>query len=208
MWVGILALAIGAQAWAAPAQILLIRHAEKPADAKDVNLSPAGYARAQALVGYFQTNPEVTQYGTPAAIYAMGRKDATTSARPIETVTPLAQALGLPVLHPYTKEDTQPLVAEILSKYDGQMVLICWEHDVIQTIASELGVTPAPPKWPGSRYDMTYRIDFSGSAVSSFAILFQMLMPGDSRVVPTGNEPDDIQIADFQNQVSIISQTP
>jgi hypothetical protein len=66
-------------AWATPAQVLIIRHAEKGASGKD--LSSAGDARAQALVGFFENNPEVTQYGTPAAIYAMSNEALAPIAR-------------------------------------------------------------------------------------------------------------------------------
>ena len=37
--------------------LLVVRHAEKPADAGDPGLSPAGQARAKAYATYFHTSP-------------------------------------------------------------------------------------------------------------------------------------------------------
>jgi hypothetical protein len=176
---------IVSSSWATPAQVLIIRHAEKP-DSGD-NLSPQGVARAKAYVEYFQTNPAVLQYGTPVAIYAMqasssdGGQDSDLSLRPVETVTPLAQALGLQVQSQFQKDDVQGLVNDILSNadYDGKMVLICWEHKVIQTIAVQFGVTPTPDAWPGSVFDQVWEIDFSGNQVSNFTEFQEHLMPWD-----------------------------
>jgi hypothetical protein len=169
--------------WATPAQVLLIRHGEKPSTGDD--LSPQGQQRAQAYVHYFETNPEVLEYGTPVAIYAMkastGSDDADFSYRPVETVTPLAQALGLQVQANYEKDDIQPLVSEIMSNpaYEGKMVLICWEHKVIVDIAAQFGVSPTPETWSGSVYDQVWEIDFSGNQVSNFREFSEHLMPWD-----------------------------
>ena len=54
--------------WATPAQVLLIRHGEKLTTGAD--LSPDGQKRAKLLVEYFKTNPDVTKFGKPVAIYA------------------------------------------------------------------------------------------------------------------------------------------
>jgi hypothetical protein len=169
--------------WATPAQVLLIRHGEKPSTGDD--LSPQGQQRAQAYVHYFETNPEVLEYGTPVAIYAMkastGSDDTDFSYRPVETVTPLAQALGLQVQANYEKDDIQPLVSEIMSNpaYEGKMVLICWEHKVIVDIAAQFGVSPTPETWSGSVYDQVWEIDFSGNQVSNFREFSEHLMPWD-----------------------------
>jgi hypothetical protein len=175
--------AMVSSAWAAPAQVLIIRHAEKPATGD--SLSPQGVARAKAYVQYFQTNPAVLQYGTPVAIYAMeassGEEDSDFSYRPVETVTPLAQALELQVQSQYQKDDVADLVNDIMSNpaYEGKMVLICWEHKVIQSIATQFGVSPTPDAWPDSVYDQVWEIDFSGDQVSNFTEFQEHLMPWD-----------------------------
>jgi hypothetical protein len=150
-------------ALAGPAQIIIIRHAEKPATGND--LCPAGVQHAQELVSYFQTDKKVTQYGTPVAIYAMAPSDSDESQRPIETVTPLAKALGLTINKQFAQTDFEPLKAAIMnnSAYDGKMVLICWEHKVIPDLAAALGVSPEPSKWHGSDFTTVYRINFDSN---------------------------------------------
>ena len=153
---------------ATPAQILIIRHGEKPADGNQ--LSVKGWQRAHALVHYFETNPAVTQHGTPVAIYAMKQDGLDGSVRPIQTVTPLAQDLDKDVKTPYLRDDYELLVKEILSdsSLDGKMVLICWEHKVIPDMAHAFGVHPRPNDWDGSDFDTVYEINFSGNQISSF----------------------------------------
>lgn len=172
-------------AWAAPAQVLIIRHAEKPETGDD--LSPEGYKRAEALVPYFESNPAVTRYGTPVAIYAMKPADdgsGDESRRPIETVTPLAQSLGLRIQANYTRKELQPLVDEIMSTpaYDGKMVLICWEHKKIDTLAKDFGVRPKPDAWPDEVFDKVWELDFSAKdgKLTNFREFSQDVMPGDT----------------------------
>ncbi|MDR3606405.1 MAG: histidine phosphatase family protein [Oligoflexia bacterium] len=156
-------------AWATPAQVLIIRHGEKPDSGS--GLSDLGQERAQALVSYFENDTQVTRFGTPAAIYAMAPTNGDTAGlRPVLTVTPLAQALGLSILDSYAQKDVQPLAQDILSKpeYDGKMVLICWEHHMIPAIAAALGVQPQPDAWGKDVYDQVWEIDFTNGQVSNF----------------------------------------
>jgi hypothetical protein len=100
----------------------------------------------------------------------MGQGSADSSNRAVETVTPLAQSLGLKIQDQYKKNDVKALVSEILSssQYDGKMVLICWEHKVITDIAVQFGVSPAPAAWPGDDFSTVYELDFSNGALSKF----------------------------------------
>jgi hypothetical protein len=147
-------------ALASPAQVIMIRHAEK---APGNDLSAQGYQHAQELVPYFESDADVTQYGTPVAIYAMEPSSEDPSNRAVETVTPLAQALNLTVLANYGRDDYQNVVNEVManSSYDGKMVLICWEHTSIPAIAAAFGVSPQPPKWDKDDYMTVFRIDFN-----------------------------------------------
>jgi hypothetical protein len=166
--------------WATPTQVLIIRHGEKPAQGND--LSAKGEERAKALVSYFETSPEVTQYGTPVAIYAMAPDDSEDpSRRPIETVTPLADSLGLKILTPFARDEVKDLADEILSnpKYDGKMVLICWEHKKIDKLTHELGVDPEPDEWPDDVFNQVWEIDYSQGQVSHFRQYSQHVLPGD-----------------------------
>ena len=82
----------------APVKILIMRHAEKPDDPSDPNLSPEGQDRAKALVTWY---PET--FGPPDVIFAAAISKH--SERPIQTVQPLADALGLELLTPYADEN-------------------------------------------------------------------------------------------------------
>ncbi|MDE2489842.1 MAG: histidine phosphatase family protein [Elusimicrobia bacterium] len=165
---------------AGPAQIVIIRHAEKPAQGSD--LSPRGYQRAQALVGLFKTDPDLTRYGAPAAIYAQKPTQDGTQIRPLETVQPLAESLGLTVNTDFRKPDAEGLARTILSdpSLRGKMVLISWEHHMIPAIARALGLTDAPDAWPDAAFDRLWIIDFDGGRPVAFRNLPQRLLPGDS----------------------------
>jgi len=165
---------------AAPAQVILIRHAEKPASGNELNTQ--GFQRAKALVGFFENTPSMTRYGTPVAIYAMAPKDQTGSVRPIQTVTPLADSLGLKINTAYKKDELTLLIGEILNTgaYDGKMVLVCWEHNMIPKIVKGFGWDGAPQSWDGSVFDRAWVLNFTDGAVVSFEDIPQRLLPGDS----------------------------
>ena len=73
-----------------PAQILLLRHAEKPDSATDMGLSTRGQLRAAALAIYLPT-----VFGRPSHLVSAAQsKD---SNRPALTLKPLSEALGIPI---------------------------------------------------------------------------------------------------------------
>lgn len=177
-------------AFAAPAQVILIRHAEKPAEGAE--LSPQGFRRADALVKFFQTNPAVKRYGLPVAIYAAAPKNEDSSVRSIQTVTPLSQAIGVRVDDRFTRGQTNKIVRDLMENpaYDGRMVLICWQHERIVEIAQNLAEyngSPAsvynaiPTEWPAAAFDRAWIVDLSTSGkVTAFKNIPQRLLPGDS----------------------------
>lgn len=145
-----------------PAQIILIRHAEKPADPENPHLSPAGLKRADALVSFITTDPAMTRFGLPVAVFATQTTKHDAGQRTQETVAPLAKALKLPVLTPYLGKDYAALAKQILANpaYAGKTVLICWNHEAIPQLAAALGVLPEPPKWKGKVFDQVYIISY------------------------------------------------
>ena len=167
-------------ALAAPAQVIIIRHAEKPETGNQ--LSPQGFQRAGALVDFFEHAPAVNQHGTPAAIYAMAPKGANGSLRPIQTVTPLADALGLTINKTYLRDQLTALVQDILGNpgYQGKMVLVCWEHNVIPEMVQDFGWTSAPDSWAGEVFDRAWILNFTGDKVTSFQDAPEHVLPGDS----------------------------
>lgn len=181
--------AIAAPALAAPAQVILIRHAEKQLEGNQ--LSEKGFKRAEALVNFFLTAPAVTGHGTPAAIYAAAPKNEDSSIRSIQTVTPLARALGVTVNTGFTRGQAHKLVADIMQnpKYTGRLVLVCWQHghltDIVRELAEYSPYGPAaqvalPDEWPDARFDRAWIIDLYRGRVLSFKDIPQRLLPGDS----------------------------
>jgi hypothetical protein len=147
-----------------PAQIILIRHAEKPDDPANPHLSPAGVKRAQSLVSFIATDPAMRAFGAPAGVFATHETKNDDGQRTQETVTPLAKSLSLPVQAPYLGKDFAMLAKHILANpaYAGKTVIICWNHEEIPQLAAALGVTPEPPKWKGSVFDQVYIIKYHG----------------------------------------------
>ena len=173
----VLALVTPPQA-ARPAQIILFRHAEKPADKTNPHLSAAGMRRARLLVGFLRANPVVNQYGKPVAIFATRTTKDDDGQRTQETVAPAAAALKLRVQTPFLGKDYKQLAKRILGNpaYAGKTVVICWNHDVLAELAAELGVSPKPPAWKGQEYDQVYVIAFRGKE-ATLTVIAQNLRP-------------------------------
>jgi phosphohistidine phosphatase SixA len=156
-------------------QILLLRHAEKPADPEDPTLAPEGAERARRLA---QMLP--TRYGTIDAVYATAASKH--SNRPILTAQPLADALQLRVIDDVADQDYAVLAERLLSlqKHDGKRVVICWHHGHIPDFAAALGVANPPAPWPPLVFDRVWVIkpDIGGAKLNNEP---QNLMPGDSQ---------------------------
>ncbi|MET0639379.1 MAG: histidine phosphatase family protein [Hyphomicrobium sp.] len=134
-----------------PARILLMRHAEKTGRTDDIHLSAAGVTRAERLVTYI---PQT--FGRPDFIYAAARSKR--SIRSIETVKPLAAALGVEVQFHIEDKEFRALIAEIFSKpeYGGKTIVICWHHGKLPEIAALLGGQKGsyPDPWPQQVFDL------------------------------------------------------
>lgn len=123
--------------------VILIRHAEKIIDPNnpDVDLSPAGQARAQEIVRMFGD-------AGINAIYATQFK------RTQQTVKPLADKLGLPVTQVNSK-NTSDLVAQIRAQHSGQVIFIAGHNNTVPEIVAALGGPPFPVI-PESEFDNLY----------------------------------------------------
>lgn len=149
---------------AMPAQVIVIRHGEK--DPVTFGLTQQGFERAGALAHYLTQTPELIIFGFPAAIFAArpihASDDFTT--RCIETVTPIATLLNLPVHSPYAPPQ-EPLLVDLImnsSRYDGKNILICWHHTAIANLIRAFGYLPPSaisPVYP-NRYDLTFIMTF------------------------------------------------
>ena len=123
--------------------VILVRHAEKVIDPNnpDVDLSPAGQARAQELVRMFGDTGV-------NAIYATQYK------RTQQTVKPLADKLGLPVTQVNAKS-TADLLAQILAQHSGQVIFISGHNNTVPEIIAALG-GPTFPVIPEPEFDNLY----------------------------------------------------
>lgn len=130
--------------------VYLIRHGEKPSDG-DNGLSSQGEQRAQCLVNVFSSSsPYNIGY-----IMAQTPKSDGSRERPLETVQPLADSLGLSVDTSCDRDDSG-CVADVVQNYSGSgNVLICWEHDALSDIVAALGDSN-PPSYPDDSYNIIW----------------------------------------------------
>jgi hypothetical protein len=176
--------------------IFLIRHAEKPdgsANGVDItgssdadSLIPRGWQRAGAWAVFFTSKDGLP---APNRIYAATPlnekvaphdKTGSNSKRPVETVTPLADKLGQKLKEGFTKGQESALADEI--KALNGITLVCWQHEIIPTIAKLIAGDDAgvPDPWPDDRFDVVWRFQ-GGSADSwSFDQVCPCLVQGDS----------------------------
>jgi hypothetical protein len=167
--------------------IVMIRHAEKPDSDSDPNLAVAGQERAQAYTVYFQNYP--INGATLKFDFLFACTDSSKSDRPVETITPLANAINLPINQNYADKDFKELADEIRHnpQYDQKNILICWHHGEILDLAKHLlhgTVLPVSSnwpkhKWPGAVFGWVLQLcyDSSGNIAPSQTIcLNQRLM--------------------------------
>lgn len=185
-----------ALAQAMPAQVIIIRHAEKPESRYQIHLSPKGRTRALALAELFQSDPRVLEFGRPAAIIAQSPDSKKHTVRCLETVAPLAAALKLPVISQFTYGQAKDLVQWLKAQqqYDGKAVLICMQHMEVDELAQALGVADLRPRiWPHETYDRLYILTYGpqDGRLLSFRNLPQRLLFGDSYQAVAGRNARD-----------------
>ncbi|WP_420573257.1 hypothetical protein [Kordia sp.] len=166
-----------------PKEIFIIRHAEKPADITNENLSTKGYERAAALAYYL---PDA--FGTIDHIFAAGVGTKSPSERPRETVTPLAERLGKKLHDSFLKYQYQEMITHIFEddSYTDSKIVIAWQHTDIEAIAKAFGATDVPTsKWPEDCFDLVWKLSYNGNQTYSLAQIPQLLMYEDSdNIIP------------------------
>jgi hypothetical protein len=164
------------------AVILIIRHAEKPPSGPE--LTPAGVQRAEAYVNYFKNFPLDSQPLKLDSLIATA--DSKGSRRPRLTLTPLSQALKIPLDTRFKDKDYQGLADELRSTPHGKHILICWHHGAIPNLVRALGADPASlipdGEWPPSVFGwlIELRYDHDGR-----------LMAGECKRINEHLMPDD-----------------
>lgn len=139
-------------AMAAPARIIILRHAEKVSDLEK-NLSQEGYARAEALAKYFSGPAFLKAYGKPEIFFAASPR-GNSSVRSVETVAPAAHVLKVPLDTSFDKDDGEDLMEFVLgnSKFDGKTVVICWNRKGIPDLLNPLE-GDFPKRWSDNVFD-------------------------------------------------------
>jgi hypothetical protein len=181
-------------------KIMIIRHAEKPTGQLDGvdetgassahDLIVRGWQRAGALACLFAPAHGRLQNALlvkPAFIFASAaaadpQPGDARSRRSEETVTPLAQLIGVDINLDFSKGEETAL-AKAAQACNGP-VLIAWQHENINLIANAiLGANAAPQTWPKERFDVVFVLTLNSSqGTYSFAQVPQFLLAGDSTV--------------------------
>jgi len=137
--------------------IFVVRHAEKvESTQKDPPLTEAGEARARALLHALK-DTGVT------AVYASQFK------RTLQTVTPLASALGLDVQQ-VDARDTAALVNRVLHDDRGGTIVICGHSNTVPDIITALGGEAVKPLTERD-YDNLYMVVREGDGSARVILL-------------------------------------
>lgn len=179
---GLLAFLGGNTIRAQPAQIILLRHAEKPDDKDAVHLSPRGEERARALAQLLGHGSGLTTNAPVAALFATHLTKHDHSHRTGETLGPLGRELRLPVETPFDSDSFGPMATRVLKDkaYRGKTVVICWTHHTLAQLAEALRVRPEPPAWKEKVFDRLWIIRYEEGRVHLLD-LPQRLLKGDSK---------------------------
>jgi len=196
-----------------PEAIYIIRHGEKPADPEPSHhgkspdapfgvdlegkqsphsLVPRGWQRAGGLVALFDPAIGGSKAGlqTPTVLLSPvhGGPGKNAGHRTYQTIEGLGGRLGLTIDSAFAVGEESQLAASVVSDHCG-VVLICWEHHHIPTIASALPVvdgTAIPSAWPKHRFDVVWAFTLvpdSATAQYAFGQIPQLLLSGDTDAV-------------------------
>ena len=152
------------------ARILLMRHAEKTGDPMDPHLSREGVARAAKLADYIPAT-----FGTPQFLIATSISKHST--RPIETIQPLSEKIGVPIDATYADQDYGALAHQLISdpRYAiaGTLIVVCWHHGNIPSMAHALGAKPGsyPDPWDRDVFNQILSLTYSGNGEPEVATL-------------------------------------
>jgi hypothetical protein len=184
-----------------PLKVMLIRHAEKPADKEGkeppfgvdaegrpdpLSLTPLGWQRAGALAPWFARSVgRHLAISAPKCLFAAHPRG--TSYRTGQTLEPLSQLCSLPIRSENPVGEEEKLVPEVLACRGP--VLIAWEYKALPRLARLLGgeTLRCPEQWPADRFDLAWVLDRDAVGAWHFTQVAQMLLAGDSHeVLPVG----------------------
>jgi len=164
--------------------VLIIRHAENPANGH--GLSPRGEERAKAYETYFQNFTVDGKRLEPQAVVVAA--DSKQSHRPRLTVEPFAKAAKLTIDNRFVNKQPTDLAAALRANYQGKVILVCWHHGQIPALLRALGAAPEKllpnGKWPKDLYDWVIMVSFdeNGRVIpQSTKRISEHLLQGDSQ---------------------------
>lgn len=175
---------------------MFIRHGEKPADGgpphgvnhhgehDEHSLSVRGWTRAGALASLFASapTPSHAHLVVPERVVATKTTGSYKSRREVDTATPLALRLGLPVDVDYSHSEGDRLRASILD--DHRPTLVVWHHGSMSDLVSSFPITngdDVPERWPDDRFDLIWVLVRNASdAHYTFDVVAQELLDGDA----------------------------
>jgi hypothetical protein len=193
----------GKPARAVAPKIMVIRHAEKPADNPpphgvdtdgdhdEESLSVRGWQRAGALAVLLApaTGPlQNSALATPHFAFSSKLDKDNGSDRPQQTIKPLLDRLDREVMVNFEHGigDESDLAAAAMAC--GGTVLISWAHSEITAIVKCLPVSKktavlVPEEWPDERFDLVWVFDLDpASNEYQFSQVPQLVLSGDKRV--------------------------
>jgi hypothetical protein len=165
-------------------RIMIIRHAEKHSNGtseRSVNsqgrhakheLTVRGWLRAGALTPFFAPAgglPEGAPISTPRTIFASAATVDNPSLRPLHTVRPLAELIGVPIDTSFACGQEGAVAAAAVSAPGP--ALIVWHHSHICELARHISgpATPIPDSWPDDRFDVVWVLDRAEDPGSSWS---------------------------------------
>ncbi|WP_027052242.1 flagellar basal body-associated protein FliL [Mesorhizobium erdmanii] len=160
--------------------VLIVRHGEKPDSGP--GLSPQGQARAQAYVAYFQ--PFMLDGVAFRPDMLVASTDSKNSARERLTLTPLSEALKLPIDQRFADREVQNLVAALATESHGKSILIAWHHGQLGKLIKAFGADPKAllpnGTWPGDEFNwvVVLRFDHQGQLVPGSARIVEVKLAG------------------------------
>lgn len=144
--------------------LVLMRHAEKPADG--VGLAPEGSQRAKAIAVWL--SGALAPMGIHGIDEIAASSDTKHSQRPRLTAEPLAQSLGLRIDQPFADAQTDQMADWLRARPSGSVNVVVWHHGELPRLLAALGADPArifgDDRWPETIYDkaIVLRYDSTG----------------------------------------------
>lgn len=175
-------------------KIMLIRHAEKPAkdfepygvtrkgERSKESLQVRGWQRAGAMIALFSPPNGLfdLSLARPQFLYASKPLRSKGSRRPLQTITPLSEKLGIEINAEFPRYDFEKMLEEIY--LHRGVVLISWQREYIPDIARKImdDSKVVPAEWPEDRFDMIWVFDLDRSSGRyKFKQVPQRLLGGD-----------------------------